>query len=99
MAGCGRGLDEPPSLAVALVQLVPGLGAGVAQGRHLVEQRVVGRLAEQRHQQGDAEASGALALHAHKQNERREDGSERKRERERVSFRLSRCEIDLHFIF
>lgn len=76
--GWGRGvcLDEPPSLAVALVQRVPGLGAGVAQGRHLVEQRVVGRLAEQRHQQGNAEAGGALALHAHKQNERRKDGSE-----------------------
>lgn len=70
VGGRGGGLDEPPSLAVALVQLVPGLGAGVAQGWHLVEQRVVGRLAEQRHQQGNAEASGALALHAHKQNER-----------------------------
>lgn len=56
-------LDQPPSLAVALVQLVAGLGAGVGQRRHLVEQGVVGRLAEQRHQQGHAEASGALALH------------------------------------
>lgn len=31
-------LDEPPSLAVTLLQLLPGLGAGIAQGRYLVEQ-------------------------------------------------------------
>lgn len=75
--GWGGGcLDEPPSLAVALVQQVPGLGAGVAQGRHLVEQRVVGRLAEQRHQQGNAEAGGALALHARTQAKRKKKGRE-----------------------
>lgn len=58
----GAVLDEPPSLAVALVQLVAGLSAGVAQRRHLVEQGVVGRLAEQGHQQCNAEASGTLTL-------------------------------------
>lgn len=59
-------LDEPPSLAVAL-HLVLGLGAGVAQRRHLVQQGVVRRLAKQGHQQRNTEAGGSLALHAEAQ--------------------------------
>lgn len=70
-ATCSSVLDKPPSLAVALVQLVAGLGTGVPQWRHLVEQGVVWRLAKQGHQQGNAEASSALTLDTHHQYERK----------------------------